>query len=171
LVGGLLAVGPGGVLVVGGVVAEAAMQDADEAVAEGAEGLVVEVAGGAVLGLCRNKRCFARVATSGLRVGATVDSHGTVSEAASGRRLSADLAPVSLIGGRTGWAYVCHGEADALAEPWSYEAFAEHDLVGYVDDCHQWRKAREMRQSTHRGVHLDRTAMSSDRGPRGDDRH
>jgi len=40
---------PGNVLVVLGVVAEAAVEDADEAVAEGAEGLVVQVAGVAVV--------------------------------------------------------------------------------------------------------------------------
>src|ERR1700751_3008061 len=39
---------PGGVFVVGLVVAEAAVQDAEEAVAEGAQGLGVGVAGGAV---------------------------------------------------------------------------------------------------------------------------
>jgi hypothetical protein len=39
----LRAVGPGDGLVVGGVVGEAAVEDADEAVAEGAEGLVVSV--------------------------------------------------------------------------------------------------------------------------------
>ena len=39
-----LAVCPGFVLVVGGVVAEAAVEDADEAVTEGAQGLVVQVA-------------------------------------------------------------------------------------------------------------------------------
>src|SRR6476661_8562643 len=44
--GGL--VGPGGGLVVGLVVAEAAVEDADEPVREGAEGLVVGGAGGAV---------------------------------------------------------------------------------------------------------------------------
>jgi hypothetical protein len=37
------------VFVVGAVVAEAAVQDADEVVAQGAEGLVVGIAGGAVL--------------------------------------------------------------------------------------------------------------------------
>ena len=42
--GGLVvAVAPGGCFVVGGVVAEAAVQDADEAVAEGSEGFVVGV--------------------------------------------------------------------------------------------------------------------------------
>ena len=41
---GCLAVGPGGVLVVVGAVFEAAVEDADEAVAEGSEGLMVEVA-------------------------------------------------------------------------------------------------------------------------------
>ncbi len=41
--------GPGGVFVVSGFVAYAAVQDADEAVTEGASGLVMEVAGGAVL--------------------------------------------------------------------------------------------------------------------------
>jgi hypothetical protein len=46
---GDLAVCPGGVFAVGGVVAEAAVQDADESVSQGAEGLVVQVAGGAVL--------------------------------------------------------------------------------------------------------------------------
>jgi hypothetical protein len=44
-----LAVGPGGVFVVEGAVGEAPVEDADEAVGEGPEGLVVEVAGGAVL--------------------------------------------------------------------------------------------------------------------------
>ena len=44
--GGLLGGGPGDVLLVGGVVAEAAVEDADEPVAEGAEGLVVGGAGG-----------------------------------------------------------------------------------------------------------------------------
>ena len=42
-------VAPGDVLVVASVVAEAAVEDADEAVAEGAEGLVVQVAGVASL--------------------------------------------------------------------------------------------------------------------------
>ena len=46
---GLAAVCPGGVFVVGGVVSEAAVEDADETVAERAEGLVVVVAGGSVL--------------------------------------------------------------------------------------------------------------------------
>ena len=41
------AVGAGGVFVVGGVVAEAAVEDADEAVREGADGAVVGVAAGA----------------------------------------------------------------------------------------------------------------------------
>ena len=45
---GRLAVCPGFVFGVGGVVAEAAMQDADEPVAQGAKGLMVQVAGGAV---------------------------------------------------------------------------------------------------------------------------
>ncbi len=49
VVGGGLAVCPGGVLVVGGAVGQAAVEDADEAVGEGAEGLVVEVAVGSVL--------------------------------------------------------------------------------------------------------------------------
>ena len=49
LVGGGLSVCPGGVFVVGGVVGEAAVEDADEAVAEGAERLVVEVAFGSAL--------------------------------------------------------------------------------------------------------------------------
>jgi hypothetical protein len=40
--------GPGGGLVVEGVVAKAAVEDADEPVGEGAEGLVVGGAGGAV---------------------------------------------------------------------------------------------------------------------------
>ena len=40
---------PGGVLVVRGVVAQAAVQDADEAVAQCAQGLVVGVVGGAML--------------------------------------------------------------------------------------------------------------------------
>jgi hypothetical protein len=40
-----LAVCPGGVFVVGAVVAEAAVQDADEPVSQGAQGLVVQVAG------------------------------------------------------------------------------------------------------------------------------
>ena len=44
-----LAVCPGGLFVVEGVVFEAAVEDADEAVGEGAEGLVVEVAVGSVL--------------------------------------------------------------------------------------------------------------------------
>jgi hypothetical protein len=44
-----LAVCPGGVFVVGGVVAEAAVQDPDESVAQCAGGLVVGVAGGSVL--------------------------------------------------------------------------------------------------------------------------
>ena len=43
------AVGPGGGFAVGGVVGQAAVQDADEAVAEGAEGGVVGVAGGAAV--------------------------------------------------------------------------------------------------------------------------
>ena len=43
------AVGPGGVFVVEGAVAEAAVEDADEAVGEGSEGLVVGVAGGSAL--------------------------------------------------------------------------------------------------------------------------
>jgi hypothetical protein len=43
------AVGPGGGLAVGGAGREAAVEDADEAVAEGAEGLVAGVAGRAVL--------------------------------------------------------------------------------------------------------------------------
>ena len=43
------AVCPGGVFVVEGCVAQAAVQDADEAVGQGAQGLVVGVAGGAVL--------------------------------------------------------------------------------------------------------------------------
>ena len=45
------AVAPGAVFVVGGVGFEAAVEDADEAVAEGSEGLVVPVAFGAVLGV------------------------------------------------------------------------------------------------------------------------
>lgn len=45
----LLSVGPGGVFVVGAAGAEAAMQVADEAVAESSEGSVVEVAGGPAL--------------------------------------------------------------------------------------------------------------------------
>src|SRR6202035_5869204 len=49
---GLLgAVSPGDVFVVGAVGCEAAVEDADEAVAEGSEGLVVAVAVGAVLGV------------------------------------------------------------------------------------------------------------------------
>ena len=44
LVGGL-SVGPGGVFVVGGSVFEAAVEDADEAVGEGSECLMVAVAG------------------------------------------------------------------------------------------------------------------------------
>jgi hypothetical protein len=46
--GGLLggAVAPGGVFAVGGVAGQAAVEDADEAVAEGAQGLVVGIAGG-----------------------------------------------------------------------------------------------------------------------------
>src|SRR5215467_10193397 len=43
------AVGPGGGLVVGGVAGQAAVEDADQAVAEGAQGLVVGVASGAAL--------------------------------------------------------------------------------------------------------------------------
>lgn len=43
----VLAVGPGGVFVVEGPGSEAAVQDADETVAEGSEGLVVGVAEGA----------------------------------------------------------------------------------------------------------------------------
>ena len=46
---GDLAVRPGGVLAVGVVVAEAAVQDADESVAQCTQGLVVQVAGGAVV--------------------------------------------------------------------------------------------------------------------------
>ena len=41
-----LAVAPGGVFVVSGVVFQAAVQDADPPVAEGSQGLVVGVAGG-----------------------------------------------------------------------------------------------------------------------------
>ena len=44
-----MAVGPGGVFVVGGAGAEAAVEVADEPVAERSEGLVVEVAGGSSL--------------------------------------------------------------------------------------------------------------------------
>src|SRR6201996_1274169 len=44
-----VAVGPGGVLVVGGVVGQAAVHDADQAVAESAERLVVGVPGGSML--------------------------------------------------------------------------------------------------------------------------
>ena len=44
-----LAVGPGGVFVVEGVVVEAAVEDADEAVGEGAQGLVMQVARGSPL--------------------------------------------------------------------------------------------------------------------------
>jgi len=44
-----VAVVPGDVFVVVGVVAEAAVEDADEAAAEGTEGLVVQVAGVASL--------------------------------------------------------------------------------------------------------------------------
>ena len=47
--GELSAVSPGGVFVVVGVVAEAAVEEADEAVAEGAERLVVQIAGVASL--------------------------------------------------------------------------------------------------------------------------
>ena len=46
---GCLSVGPGCVFVVGGVVLEASVEDPDETVPEGAEGLVVTVAVGAVL--------------------------------------------------------------------------------------------------------------------------
>ena len=44
-----LAVGPGDVLVVEAAVLDAAVEDADEPVGEGAEGLVVEVPFGSVL--------------------------------------------------------------------------------------------------------------------------
>ena len=40
---------PGGVFVVEGVVSKASVEDSDEAVAEGSEGLVVEIAFGPVL--------------------------------------------------------------------------------------------------------------------------
>jgi hypothetical protein len=39
---------PGGFFAVEGVVAKAAMQDADESITQGAQGLVVAVSGGAV---------------------------------------------------------------------------------------------------------------------------
>ena len=44
-----VAVGPGGVLVVGGAVLEAAVQDADPSVTKGPEGFVMLVGGGAAL--------------------------------------------------------------------------------------------------------------------------
>jgi len=44
-----LAVGPGGVFVVGGAVVEAAVEVCDEAVGEGSECLVVEVSCGSAL--------------------------------------------------------------------------------------------------------------------------
>lgn len=47
--GGGLVVGPGDRLVVGGVVPEAAVEDADESVGQGTEGLVVGGAAGSVV--------------------------------------------------------------------------------------------------------------------------
>ena len=46
---GDLAVCPGCVFAIGGAVAEAAVEDADESVAQGAQGLMMHVAGGAVV--------------------------------------------------------------------------------------------------------------------------
>jgi hypothetical protein len=46
---GGLTVCPGGVFAIERVVAQAAVQDADESIAEGTQGLMVKVSGGAVL--------------------------------------------------------------------------------------------------------------------------
>ena len=53
-----------------------------------------------------------------------------------------ELSPLPLIDGRTGWAYVCLDQADAMVEPWDYRAFAENSLMDYVRRCRDWRTNR-----------------------------
>jgi gamma-glutamylcyclotransferase (GGCT)/AIG2-like uncharacterized protein YtfP len=40
---------------------------------------------------------------------------------------------------RSGWAYVCHDDADALPHDWDIAEFADRELAAYVKRCQEWR--------------------------------
>lgn len=49
---------------------------------------------------------------------------------------------------RTGWAYVCHDETDALPHGWDVANFADRELTAYLERCREWRSWYESRAST-----------------------
>ncbi|ONI87973.1 hypothetical protein ALI22I_19660 [Saccharothrix sp. ALI-22-I] len=49
---------------------------------------------------------------------------------------------------RTGWAYVCHDEADALPHDWDVAKFADRELALYVERCREWRRWYESQTSS-----------------------
>ncbi len=53
-----------------------------------------------------------------------------------------DLAPLTLVDGRIGWAYVCVSHEDASTESWDGEAFSRRHLAAYLENCRAWRERR-----------------------------